>query len=259
LNAQDPSFVDSFDIDQHIRVVALVGGGGKTSLMYRLAHEISLTGRSVITTTTTKIFPPQPHQSRILILLADETKLDSLSKHLSVHRHLTVGESILPNGKVQGVTSAIINECLDVADIVLVEADGAARKPVKAPEKWEPVLPEKVHLVIPVVGLDCVGKPANSDTVFRLEHFLKVTGLNPGRLITPDTIGRLLAHSEGSLKNVPDDALVVPYLNKLDTFTNGKGLQEIIETAFSLSAGRIKKAVAGQLRERLWVKVVQPT
>ena len=226
--------------------------------MYRLAHELSSTGRSVITTTTTKIFPPQPHQSRKLILLADDPKLSSLPKHLSVYGHVTVGELTLPNGKLEGVSSAAINQCLDVADIVLVEADGAARKPVKAPEEWEPVLPERVHLVIPVVGLDCVGRPADSDTVFRLERFLKVTELHPGGIISPHSIGRLLAHPEGSLKNVPDNALVIPYLSKIDSIQDETVLQEIIEAAFSYSDGRIKKAVAGQLRERLSVNVVQP-
>jgi probable selenium-dependent hydroxylase accessory protein YqeC len=227
--------------------------------MYQLAHELSSTGRSVITTTTTKIFPPQPHQSRKLVLLADGPKLDSLSKYLSVHGHLTLGASILPNGKVEGVTSTIIDMCLDVADVVLVEADGAARKPVKAPEEWEPVLPEKAHHVIPVVGLDCVGKLADSETVFRLECFLRVTELSPGGTITPEAIGRLLAHPKGSLKNVPDDALVVPYLSKLDTAQDETVLRKIIETAFSLSGGRINKAVAGQLRERLCAIIVQPT
>lgn len=258
MNAKEPSFSDCFDIDEHIHVIALVGGGGKTSLMFRLAHELSSTGRTVLTTTTTKIFPPLPHQSPKLILLTDEPKLDSLSKHLSVYGHLTIGKSTLPDGKVQGVAPAIIDHCLEVADIVLVEADGAARKPVKAPEEWEPVVPERVHLMIPVVGLDCIGKPATSDTVFRLERFLKVTELNSGGIITPHTLGRLLAGSEGSLKNVPDDALVIPYLNKIDAIHDETILQEIIETAFSFSDGRITKAVAGQLRERLSVKIVQP-
>ena len=44
-------------------VISLVGAGGKTSLMFRLAHELSLTGDSVLTTTTTKIYVPEPVQS----------------------------------------------------------------------------------------------------------------------------------------------------------------------------------------------------
>ena len=43
-------------------VISLVGAGGKTSLMFKLAHELSKTGEPVLTTTTTKIFEPGPDQ-----------------------------------------------------------------------------------------------------------------------------------------------------------------------------------------------------
>ena len=258
MTAAESFFVTCFGIRADIRVVALVGAGGKTSLMYRLAHELNSTGRSVITTTSTKIFTPGPHQSPKLVLLSDEPKLEHLPKYLSKYRHLTLGESILPTGKVQGVTSPIIEQCLNVADIVVLEADGAAGKSIKAPEDWEPVLPEMADLVIPVVGLDCIDRQANSDTVFRLECFLRVTGLKQGQTITPQVIGRLLAHPQGSLKNVPVTAAVVPYLNKLDMIKDETILQEIIETAFSLSLGRINKGAAGQLRERFDVKLILP-
>jgi probable selenium-dependent hydroxylase accessory protein YqeC len=258
LTVEQPSFVTCFGIDTEIRVVALVGAGGKTSLMYRLAHELNSSGRLVVTTTTTKIFTPEPYQSPKLVLLSEDPKLEYLQKHLSKYRHLTIGELILPNGKVQGVTSSVIEQCLSVADIIVLEADGAAGKSIKAPEDWEPVLPEMVDLVIPVVGLDCIDRQAGSETVFRLERFLKVTDLKPTQTITPQIIGRLLAHPAGSLKNVPDSATIVPYLNKLDMIKDETIFQDIIETAFSLSHGRIKKGVAGQLRGRLDVKLILP-
>ena len=71
----------------------------------------------------------------------------------------------------------MIARCLDLADKVIVEADGADGRPIKAPEDWEPVIPTFANLVIPVVGLDCVGKPASEDWVFRIERFLALTGL----------------------------------------------------------------------------------
>ena len=40
-------------------VVALVGGGGKTTAMFRLAREMVEKGGSAITTTTTRIFAAQ--------------------------------------------------------------------------------------------------------------------------------------------------------------------------------------------------------
>ena len=41
------------------RMTALVGAGGKTTLMYALARRMADAGRRVVCTTTTKIFPPE--------------------------------------------------------------------------------------------------------------------------------------------------------------------------------------------------------
>ena len=49
-------------------VISLVGAGGKTSLMFRLAHELEKAGERVLTTTTTKIYEPSADQSAGLIV-----------------------------------------------------------------------------------------------------------------------------------------------------------------------------------------------
>ena len=49
-------------------VVCFVGAGGKTSLMFRLARELSAGGDSVLTTTTTKIQMLTPVQSEEVVI-----------------------------------------------------------------------------------------------------------------------------------------------------------------------------------------------
>ncbi|MGD8444111.1 MAG: hypothetical protein PVI94_11495, partial [Desulfobacterales bacterium] len=56
-------------------VVSLVGGGGKTTLMFKLARELSMTGESVLTTTTTKIFEPSLDQAGGVILSDSVTNI----------------------------------------------------------------------------------------------------------------------------------------------------------------------------------------
>ena len=85
-------------------VVSLVGGGGKTSLMFKLAHELASAGQTVLTTTTTKILEPSQDQSSCLILAGSVPSLleradDMLIKHL----HLTAAAAKLPeSGKLCG-------------------------------------------------------------------------------------------------------------------------------------------------------------
>lgn len=248
------SLLQCFDIDSTIRSVALVGAGGKSSLMYALAREMVARHEKVITTTTTKILPPKSDESPWLILLEDDPELISLPNHLSEWGHVTVAQSLDHSSrKLQGVSANMIRRCLDVAGRVLIEADGAAGRPIKAPERWEPVIPDFVDLVIPVVGLDSIGKPATEEWVFRLERFLSVTGLGPGEIIKPNVVGRLFSHPEGALKGVSLTARIVPFLNKLDLLKSGAAEKETVEAIITATNARMRRLVVGKLKGEVQV------
>ncbi len=251
-----PSLTECFSIDANVRTIAITGAGGKTSLMYALAQEIASKGRKVITTTTTKIFPPHPDQSPRLILLNEDPQLLTLPEEFRLVRHVTVGAGIFAsNAKIAGVDDEALRTCLRFADHLLVEADGAAGRPVKAPEEWEPVIPVMSDLVIPVVGLDCLGQPATDRWVFRLERFLSVTDLHMGDTITPVALARLLAHPQGALKGVDVHTRVIPFLNKEDLLSDGSGVHAIADQLAELSGGRISTLVRGSLRQSFWDRI----
>lgn len=248
-----PSLTECFRIDAGVRTIAVIGAGGKTSLMYALAREIASEGRKVVTTTTTKIFPPDPDQSPRLILLSDDPQLLKLAEELRAVRHVTVGVRIIPSsGKIDGLDHDTLRTCLRFADHLLVEADGAAGRPIKAPEEWEPVIPSMSDLVIPVVGVDCLGKPATDQWVFRLERFLNVTGLQTGDTITSAAVARLLAHPQGALKGVGVHVAVIPFLNKEDLLADRWAVREAADQLAGLSGGRIRSLVHGSLKQSFW-------
>lgn len=240
--------LDCFRIDSHTRTIALVGAGGKTTLMYRLASELRSRARTVVTTTTTKIFPPRPDESPQLVIFDDKPDLTALRRDLSQLGYITVSGPRTASGKLDSVSEENIRELLTVADCVITEADGAAGRPIKAPEAWEPVVPSFTDLVIPVVGLDAVGRALADEVVFRLARFIEVTGLAEGTTITAEAVGRLLAHLQGGLKNVPARAQVIPFLNKLDLLADRSLLQEISRVAIQESSSRIGRMVAGSLK-----------
>ncbi|MEW6114809.1 MAG: selenium cofactor biosynthesis protein YqeC [Thermodesulfobacteriota bacterium] len=242
--------LDCFRIDSRTRTIALVGAGGKTTLMYRLAFELRARGQKVVTTTTTKIFPPRPEESPQLVVIDDKPDLTALRRELSEFGHITVTGPRTASGKLDSVSEENIREFLAVADCVIAEADGAAGRPIKAPEAWEPVVASFTDLVIPVVGLDAVGRAVTDDVVFRLARFLEVTGLAEGVTITAEAVGRLLAHPQGALKNVPSRAQIIPYLNKLDLLADRSVFQEISRVAIQESASRVGRMVAGSLKGR---------
>ncbi len=252
------SLLDCFDIDSTIRTVALVGAGGKTSLMYALAREMVTRREKVVTTTTTKIMPPKTYESPCLILLEDDPELASLSGRLSEYGHVTVARSQdNASGKLLGTAEETLRRCLVFAHRVLIEADGASGRPIKAPETWEPVIPDFTDLVIPVVGLDSIGKPATEEWVFRLEKFLSVSGVNRGEKIAPRAVSRLLNHPQGALKNTPEKARVVPFLNKADLLESGDAWVGELKADLATANPRIQRLVIGKLKGGVEVRAVR--
>lgn len=215
--------------------------------MYALAAELASRRSPVVTTTTTRIYPPSPHESPTLLLQSDEPLLESLPGLLKDYGHVTVARSLTPEtGKLEGVSESIVELCSTHARFVLVEADGAAGRSIKAPETWEPVIPRCADLVIPVVGLDCLGHPATADRVFRLDRFRAVTGVSEGEIIGPEAVARLLTHPEGGLKGVPVGASVIPFLNAKDDALDRLVIAEIAAAVNRMAAGRISRIVAGR-------------
>ena len=125
-------------------VISLVGAGGKTSLMFRLANELALAGQSVLTTTTTKIYVPLTQQSANLILCKSVSRmLEMAQAALEEQQHITAAAEKLPDqGKLRGFTPADVQDIWNSNQFrwIIVEADGAAGRPLKAPGEHEPVV-----------------------------------------------------------------------------------------------------------------------
>ncbi|MCI0396154.1 MAG: EF2563 family selenium-dependent molybdenum hydroxylase system protein [Chloroflexi bacterium] len=194
-------------------VVALVGGGGKTSLMFALAG--ALPGR-VVTTTTTRIFAAQMKLSPA-VCQADAGGLEELGRHLErFGRCLVVGQ--VAGDKALGVPPELPGRLLRRPDVdfVLVEADGSRMRPCKAPAGHEPVIPSETTLVVPVAGIDALGGRL-AEVAHRPERAGQLTGLQPDQAVTVEALATLLAHANGGLKNVPPQARVIPFINKVES------------------------------------------
>ncbi|HTY61306.1 MAG TPA: selenium cofactor biosynthesis protein YqeC, partial [Acidobacteriota bacterium] len=194
-------------------VVSFVGGGGKTTSMFRLAAELSAEGARVVTTTTTHISKEQVRIAPIAITL---DQIDLLTSCLNQHGNcLLIGP---PDGKgrVYGASSELIAELHERpdVDVVLVEADGSRSLPFKAPGQHEPVVPETTTILAPIAGLNSIGQPLDEAHVHRSELAAALAQQPLGSAVSPQTLARVLSHAQGGGKNCPPDAHLVPVLNK---------------------------------------------
>ena len=212
-------------------VVALVGGGGKTTAMFRLAREMVDNGGSAITTTTTHIFATQIALAPAHVL-ADEATRESVAVALAAHRHvLVIGPTNSSSGRAAGVSRDLFRRlrawCPGVC--VLNEADGSRMLPFKAPANHEPVIPAETTLVVPVVGVDVFGVTLDADHVHRPEIISALSGAPLGTPITPEIVARVLAHPEGGRKGVPVSARVVVLINKVESLADRNPARETAE------------------------------
>lgn len=235
-------------------VIALVGAGGKTSLMFRLAAELSAEGDAVLTTTTTRIFLPDETESRCVVL--DESPGEILNRCrecLKSGRHVTAAAGLLADGrKLKGLEPESIDAIRrdGLFQWVLVEADGAAGRPLKAPAAHEPVIPASAAVVIGVVGLSVLGKPLADTWVFRPERVGALTGLPPGAAIGAREIAAVLAHPQGILKGAPPRAKLIAFLNQADTIGDPGVFSRISRCLPPGSPFSIRRWVLGRLRGR---------
>ncbi len=204
-----------FDLagNEHV-LLCLVGGGGKTTTLFRLADCLKAFGKRVLVTTTTAIFVPGPEQYDVLAM-AEFPKFD----HVTEGTVTVAGRGINAYDKLLGIDpdwiDAIYRE--RIFDYILVEGDGSKQRPIKAPEIHEPVIPGLTTHLVGVIGIDAVGHTADEETVFRLERFRALTGLHPGGIVDAGAVCRLVSSKAGIFKNAPEDSRKILLLNKVDT------------------------------------------
>lgn len=211
-------------------IIVITGGGGKTSLMYALGREAFRHGLRPVFTTTTKLLPPKTCDLEVIIVDQPSQLGEQLKEQSTKGRLQVVCSGISPEGKLLGLQPRDIPRLLEgEADLVLVEGDGSAGRPFKAPGLNEPVIPAVATLVVPVVGIDCLGRPLTAEFVHRPEKVEQLTGLQQGQPVTPQVVAQVLTHPLGYGGNLPKDCRWLPFINKVENPDQLMQAREIVE------------------------------
>ncbi len=198
-------------------MITLVGAGGKTSLAFSLAGELLGRGSTLLVTTTTKIY--YPRESFTYVYTNEKGEFESqLIKDLASRGVPVLGTSLLSHQKIKGLEPHRVDRIFSwgLVEHLIVEADGAARKPIKLPAKHEPPVPSKTTIVLGLVGMDAVGKPLNHSNFHRAEIACREMGYSYGQPIDEDMVSRIVNWREGLFKGTPPGARKVLVLNKVD-------------------------------------------
>ena len=191
------------------KCIAVVGSGGKTSSIRTQAKQHTAIGKKVIITTTTKMWHPPCRLAATAAEAAEILKESSLA---------WAGINIDGLGKFGSLPNEEMNMLTDVADIVLVEADGSKGLPLKMTRADEPVIPEKADFITIMLGLDCLGKPL-SKCCHRYdllpETYIKQLAFEQDTGMTEENYGPDAADNIIVTPRIAADILKMAYLDKL--------------------------------------------
>ena len=206
-------------------VTAIIGSGGKTTLMEQLAKELSKKGR-VIITTTTHICRPKQYET---LLDADEAAVSAALERSGIVCVASQAES----GKLCAPKISI-EALARLADFVLVEADGAKGLPLKAHEAHEPVIPPCAQRVVTVVGIDGIGRPI-SEVSHRSARYAQLADVDEETTVTPEIAARVV-----NAENYGDRV----YINKVESAADYEAAQTMArEFSCPVIAGSLHQGV----------------
>ncbi len=166
-------------------ITAVIGSGGKTTLLRELARELRADGSTVALVTSTRILPFSD------IPTIGEMDEACIAQALATHGVVCLGEAA-EKGKLAAPKIGFAR-LAELADYVLVEADGSRRLPLKAHEAWEPVIPAEAARAILVVGASGFGRPIR-EVAHRPELFCRIAGRAPEDPATPEAVAKVILH-----------------------------------------------------------------
>jgi probable selenium-dependent hydroxylase accessory protein YqeC len=137
-------------------------------------------------------------------------------------------------------------------DYLVIEADGAAGRPVKAPAEHEPVIPSSATMVIAVIGLEAMGRPLDPEIVFRPGLFREISGLDNGEDITPAALARVFQSPNGLFKGAPDSARRIAFLNKLDLLASEEKGRTLARLLLRDPYAPVERVVMGSIEKRVF-------
>ncbi len=196
---------DALGLGDH-ELVSLVGGGGKTTVLFALGAQLAGT---VVLTTTTKMGRDRTGGHEPLLAPSDDALLHTLAA-----RRVALAWRAAADHKALGIEPQVCDRWFGLVDHVVVEADGSRRMPFKAPLDYEPVVPSQTTTLVACVGaaaLDAV----ISERCQRPERVAAVARCSPDDLLTPQRLAAVLTSDRGSRKDCPPSARFAVVINQV--------------------------------------------
>ena len=208
-------------------IVAVIGCGGKTSLINQIAE--GFLGKKVLISPTTKAFP---------------AKVENADCH---------GVFNPATGKLEALPEHELKDLVSNYDVVLLEADGSRSLPCKGWRADEPVIPKFCTHTIGIMTLNALDSLADSVCVHNLPQFLALTGLHQGEAITLEALQAMVCAPSGMFKNSVGSRILL--INQVESQSNAIIAYEFLKTIKERYPNMFAKLMHGSIRRDTWREV----
>jgi len=226
-------------------VVAVVGCGGKTSLIELVADR--LRDKKVLISTTTKIFPPK---MKDIVLCETLLQCEEHEPRTGVQ---CMGILNRASGKLEALPEALLTQLQARYDVVLLEADGSRGLVCKGWLENEPVVPHYCTHTVGLITMGALGKPAGENTVHRLPEFFALTGVGEGQTITAAALEAMICAPAGMFKNSAGQRYVL--VNQVEDDATAAIAMSFLQIIKEKYPARFEKLLYGSVRHDAWQEV----
>jgi probable selenium-dependent hydroxylase accessory protein YqeC len=226
--------------------VALLGGGGKSTLQLQLGRMFAEHWKKVLLTSRTRAAASRYEQ----VVYLEDRPGNGIANLYQDHIPLCVMNRFLNERKLEGVSEEQLQEMVLTADVCVCENDGARNLPIKAHNTMDPIVSDAATHVVILVGADALGATLESGFIHRPELFGDRWNLNPSSPLTAQLIADVVTSEEGYMQKVRNGQLVAYLVNKADRFPDRA--RELADAIAERSVGHTS---FGSIREG-WIEQV---
>ncbi|GHT60400.1 hydroxylase accessory protein YqeC [Spirochaetia bacterium] len=248
-------------------VLTVIGSGGKTSLIWRLAqylreqHKDDGRPCKILVTPTTKMLVPPAHagsSGEPYDHYCNGTPVVSRTTSDCKDGITLAGIFNEKTGKLESLPLDELEQIAPAYDLVLIEGDGSRGLPLKAWAGHEPAVPPFTTITVGILPLMPLGMPVSEAIVHRLPLFSLLSGAQKGDIIKPEHLVRVITGHKGA-KGLfaAAQGRKILFLNQVEddkTLRSAKELVSLLPKDFRSGLGRI---IAGSVRRDVNLLILQ--
>ncbi len=232
------------------RVISLVGAGGKKTTLYALAR--ALRGRVALSSSS--------HMAAYDTTVVDEVvtlRAGGPGLPLPTSGRIVAfgGEAELAQ-RIHGLSFAQLAQLVadPSFDHVLLKADGARARLIKAPAVYEPVVVPGTDRVLYLISAQVIGAPLDERIAHRVERIAEVCGAQVGAPLTVEHLATLLSSELGALQGIGDAELVI-IINMVDDAALATQARAVARRALSKTT-RFERVVLANMKAARVIDIV---